>query len=181
MRLRSCNRSLRRFLPPGCTSAPVCCLLLAALTVSGCTGEPARRPGGGEVRAYGAGMKFSRMQPGRPSEREEQIVPADEAAAAVEAVPGINEACVVVHRREAIAAVALDEPDGRLGTQQRERIIEAVRLSGTPAERIRVTTHAYFMKRLQDYSEAVRRGGSMPGFNREFPELVQAAFPGEGD
>ncbi|MGY4760947.1 YhcN/YlaJ family sporulation lipoprotein [Paenibacillus caseinilyticus] len=170
--------------PFGCgrLSAVSCCFLLGALAVTACSSPAPRRPAEGEgVQAYGAGMKFSRMQADLPTEREEQIVPADEAAAAVEAVPGVNEACVVLHRRQAIAAVALDEPAGEMSGQVRERIEQAVRLSGTPAERIRITAHPGFLKRLQAYTETVRGGRSVPGFNREFPELLREAFPGEGD
>ncbi|MCZ8520605.1 MULTISPECIES: YhcN/YlaJ family sporulation lipoprotein [Paenibacillus] len=162
---------------PGSRLAALCGCLLTAAWLQGCTAQLPRQPEVQGMRAQSIGTKVSGRQPSALSEREEDIVPTGEAASAVASVPGVNEACVVVHRREAYAAVALDEPEGELTPELRERIDQAVRLSGTEVRAVHVTAQASFLRRLQSYTENVREGRSAPGFNREFPGLVKTAFP----
>ncbi|ALS28170.1 sporulation lipoprotein YhcN/YlaJ [Paenibacillus sp. 32O-W] len=112
-----------------------------------------------------------------PNDAEERIEIADKAAENITKIKGVHTANVLVTRRNAYVAAALDPNQKKLTREIEDQIADKVRAVDPDIRNVYVSTNPQFVDRVNNYVKDVQQGHPVAGFVAEFNEIVQRLFP----
>jgi spore cortex protein len=112
----------------------------------------------------------------KPSNRQDDISSADDAANRVAGLKEVKHAAVILTDNNAYVGATLNE--GTKLTKNLERkIANTVRKSDTKAENVYVSTNPDFMNRMDGYVNDLRNGRPISGLADEFGQTIRRVFP----
>lgn len=106
---------------------------------------------------------------------DNRIAVADKAAEKITKVKGVRQANVLVTRRNAYVAAALDS--GQMTQQIEDQIARQVRAVDPNIQNVFVSTNPEFTDRVNGYVTDVQQGRPVAGFVEQFNEMVERIFP----
>lgn len=108
---------------------------------------------------------------------EERIEVADRAAENITNIKGVQQANVLVTRRNAYVAAALDADQQKLTREIEDQIAKQVRAADSDIRNVYVSTNPQFVDRINGYVDDVQQGRPVAGFVEQFNEMVARIFP----
>lgn len=149
--------------------------ILAAVAVlaAGCANN-ARN----QVRQQGTQMQQTQMHQNQPQgTTDNRVQIANQAADKIVKLNGVRAANVLVTRRNAYVAAAVDTNQGQLTRELEEQIAQQVRATDPNIQNVYVSTNPEFVDRVNRYVADAGQGRPVAGFFEEFNEMVQRIFP----
>ena len=156
------------------------------LVITGCTNTPNKEVRQQTVRDVTREPKVlvdRNLEPRGPRALNDQnnvdnrIEVADKAAEKITKVKGVDQANVLITRRNAYVAAALDSNQNQLTSQIEEQIAQKVRAADPNIQNVYVSTNPEFIDRINGYVNDVRQGRPVTGFIEQFNEMVARIFP----
>lgn len=108
---------------------------------------------------------------------EDRVDVADRAAENITKLKGVQQANVLVTRRNAYVAAALDDDQKKLTRDIEDKIAKQVRAANSDIQNVYVSTNPQFVNRINGYVDDVQQGRPVVGFVEEFNEMVARIFP----
>ncbi|MDQ8738024.1 YhcN/YlaJ family sporulation lipoprotein [Paenibacillus sp. LHD-38] len=108
---------------------------------------------------------------------EDRVDVADRAAENITKLKGVRQANVLVTRRNAYVAAALDDDQKKLTRDIEDQIAKQVRAADSDIQNVYVSTNPQFVDRINGYVDDVQQGRPVVGFVEEFNEMVARIFP----
>ncbi|MDQ6418448.1 YhcN/YlaJ family sporulation lipoprotein [Paenibacillus sp. LHD-117] len=108
---------------------------------------------------------------------EDRVEVADRAAENITKLKGVRQANVLVTRRNAYVAAALDDDQKKLTRDIEDQIAKQVRAADSDIQNVYVSTNPQFVDRINGYVDDVQQGRPVAGFVEEFNEMVARIFP----
>ncbi|CAM4408621.1 YhcN/YlaJ family sporulation lipoprotein [Paenibacillus alkaliterrae] len=108
---------------------------------------------------------------------EDRVEVADRAAENITKLKGVRQANVLVTRRNAYVAAALDGDQNKLTRDIEDQIAKQVRAADSDIQNVYVSTNPQFVDRINGYVDDVQQGRPVVGFMEEFNEIVARIFP----
>lgn len=108
---------------------------------------------------------------------DDRIEVADKAAEKITKVKGVDQANVLITRRNAYVAAVLDSNQSQLTTQVEDQIARQVRAVDPDIQNVYVSTNPEFIDRINRYVDDVQQGRPVAGFVEQFNEMVERIFP----
>ncbi|MCQ6557197.1 YhcN/YlaJ family sporulation lipoprotein [Paenibacillus mendelii] len=108
---------------------------------------------------------------------EDQVEIANLAAENITKLKGVERANVLVTRRNAYVAAALDEDQKKMTREIEDQIAKQVRKTDSDIQNVYVSTNPQFTDRINKYVEDVQQGRPVIGFVEQFNEMVARIFP----
>ncbi|KRE47089.1 YhcN/YlaJ family sporulation lipoprotein [Paenibacillus sp. Soil522] len=108
---------------------------------------------------------------------DNRIEVADKAAEKITNVKGVDQANVLITRRNAYVAAALDSNQNQLTKQIEDQIAQQVRAVDPDIQNVYVSTNPEFIDRINGYVNDVGQGRPVAGFVEQFNEMVERIFP----
>jgi YhcN/YlaJ family sporulation lipoprotein len=107
---------------------------------------------------------------------DNRIQIADQAADKITQLGGVNQANVLVTRRNAYVAASMDA-NQQLTSDIENQIAEQVRATDPNIQNVYVSTNPEFLDRVNSYVTEAGQGRPVAGFFDQFNEMVQRIFP----
>ncbi|MGM0883914.1 MAG: YhcN/YlaJ family sporulation lipoprotein [Bacillota bacterium] len=108
---------------------------------------------------------------------DNRIEIADKAAEKITNLKGVNQANVLVTRRNAYVAAVLDTDQQKLTKNIEDQIANQVRKVDPDIQNVYVSTNPEFVERINGYVGDVQEGRPVTGFMEQFNEIAARIFP----
>ncbi|GGF99101.1 YhcN/YlaJ family sporulation lipoprotein [Paenibacillus abyssi] len=139
--------------------------------------------GTNNVQQQGTRMQQIQNQPRRDNDNTgDRVEIADKAAEKIVRIKGVKQANVLITRRNAYVAAAVDAD--RMGANQgditpelEKEIADKVRATDPSIQKVYVSTNPEFFDRVNQYVADVGQGKPISGFFQQFNEMIQRIFP----
>jgi YhcN/YlaJ family sporulation lipoprotein len=102
---------------------------------------------------------------------------ANQAAEKISQLNGVRQANVLVTRRNAYVAAAVNDNEGQLSREMEDQIAQQIRSVDPSIQNVYVSTNPEFVDRTNRYVTDVGQGRPVTGFFEEFNEMVQRIIP----
>ncbi len=139
-----------------------------SIFMSGCTANP------NNVKQQSAPIKQQQVQ--QPSNDDNRIQIANEAAAKIAKQDSVKQANVLVTKRNAYVAAVLKN-DQPLTRDIEDQIANQVRSTDPNIQNVYVSTNPDLADRFNTYVLDVQQGRPVAGFVEQFSEIVSRVFP----
>jgi YhcN/YlaJ family sporulation lipoprotein len=166
-------------------------LVTVSIFTAGCTNN-ANNPNNNQMQQQGAQMQqglnrqdqnqFGQNHQGQNQQAQplantdNRVQIANQAAQKITEIDGVNQANVLVTRRNAYVAASLDT-NQQLTSDIENRISEQVRAADSNIQNVYVSTNPEFVDRVNSYVTETGQGRPVAGFFDQFNEMVQRIFP----
>jgi YhcN/YlaJ family sporulation lipoprotein len=108
---------------------------------------------------------------------DNRIEIADKAAEKITKLKGVNQANVLVTRRNAYVAAVLDTNQQKLTKNIEDQIANQVRKADPSIQNVYVSTNPEFVDRINGYVNDVQEGRPVAGFLEQLNEIAARIFP----
>lgn len=108
---------------------------------------------------------------------DNRIEIADKAAETITKLKGVNQANVLVTRRNAYVAAVLDNDQQKLTKNIEDQIANQVRKVDPDIQNVYVSTNPEFVERINGYVGDVQEGRPVTGFMEQLNEIAARIFP----
>ena len=98
----------------------------------------------------------------------------------IENIRDVRRAAVVITERTALVGIDLtSETKGKLNSQIKQEIEDAVKRADRDITKVRVTADPDIFTRIENIAKDVDRGRPLSGFGSEIEEIIRRITPGE--
>ncbi|WP_028610016.1 YhcN/YlaJ family sporulation lipoprotein [Paenibacillus harenae] len=108
---------------------------------------------------------------------QERVEVADRAAEKITNLKGVEQANVLVTRRNAYVAAVLDGDQQKMTRDIEDQIAKQVRATNPDLRNVFVSTNPQFVDRINGYVDDVQQGRPVTGFMEQFNEMIARIFP----
>jgi YhcN/YlaJ family sporulation lipoprotein len=161
---------------PSAKKVTIVTVVTMSILMTGCTANQ------NNMRQQGTQMQQQQQQPWQQQQTQEprnvdnRVQVANEAAAKVAEINGIQRANVLVTQRNAYVGAVLDN-NGQLTGEIENQIANQVKATDPNIQNVYVSTSPELVDRFNSYVVDIQQGRPVAGFVEQFNEITQRIFP----